>query len=90
MNKAQLADAISAETGMTKVEARKALDAFIKVAGQTLKADEKITLVGLGSFYTSKSNARLGRNPITGAPIKIAAKKTVKFRAGTELSSLLE
>ncbi len=87
MNKSQLVDAIAAEAKITKVDAKKALEAFVKVTGQTLKAGERIALVGFGSFSVSAKPARTGRNPRTGATINIAAKKVVKFKAGAELSN---
>lgn len=86
MNKSQLVDAIAAEAGLTKVQAKKALEAFIGVTGKTLKSGDKIALVGFGSFSVTQKPARTGRNPRTGAAIKIAAKKVVKFKAGAELS----
>lgn len=87
MNKSQLVDAIAAEAGLTKVQAKKALEAYIDVTAKTLKAGDKIALVGFGSFSVTKKPARTGRNPRTGAAIKIAAKKVVKFKAGAELSA---
>lgn len=89
MNKSQLIDAIASGAGLTKVQAKKALEAFIDVTGKTLKAGDKIALVGFGSFSVTKKPARTGRNPRTGATIKIAAKKVVKFKAGAELNSVV-
>ncbi|WP_294592615.1 HU family DNA-binding protein [uncultured Rikenella sp.] len=89
MNKSQLIDAIATGAGLTKVQAKKALEAFIDVTGKTLKAGDKIALVGFGSFSVTKKPARTGRNPRTGATIKIAAKKVVKFKAGAELNSVV-
>lgn len=89
MNKSQLVDAIAAEAGLSKVQAKKALEAFVSVTGKTLKAGDKIALVGFGSFSVTKKPARTGRNPRTGAAIKIAAKKVVKFKAGAELSKVV-
>ncbi|MBI9015599.1 MAG: HU family DNA-binding protein [Clostridiales bacterium] len=86
MNKAQLIDAIAGEAGLTKADAKKALDAFIKVTGDSLKAGDRVALVGFGSFAVSERGARTGRNPQTGKEIQIAAKKVVKFKAGSELS----
>ncbi len=86
MNKAQLIDAIAAESGLTKADSKKALDAFIKVTGEALKNNDKIALVGFGSFGVSERSARTGRNPQTGKEITIAAKKVVKFKAGSELN----
>lgn len=90
MNKAQLVDAIAKEASITKAESKKVLDAFIKVTGETLKTGDKIALVGFGSFSVQKKPARTGRNPRTGAAIKIAAKKSVKFKAGAELNACVE
>ena len=86
MNKAQLIDAMAAESGLTKADTKKALDAFIKATGDALKGDDKVALVGFGSFGISERSARTGRNPQTGKEIKIAAKKVVKFKAGSELN----
>lgn len=89
MNKAQLIDAIAAESGLTKADSKKALDAFIKVTGEALKNNDKIALVGFGSFGVSERSARTGRNPQTGKEITIAAKKVVKFKAGSELNDAI-
>lgn len=85
MNKTQLIDAISEKSGLTKVDSKKALDAFIEVTGEALKND-KIALIGFGTFSVSERGARTGRNPQTGQTINIAAKKIVKFKAGSELN----
>ena len=90
MNKTQLIDAIAAEAELSKVQAKKALEAFVSVTGKTLKAGEKIALVGFGSFGVTEKPARTGRNPRTGATIEIAAKKVVKFKAGAELCAAIE
>lgn len=89
MNKSQLVDAIASEAKLTKVDAKKALEAFVKVTGTTLKKGDKIALIGFGSFSVAAKPARTGRNPRTGAAIKIAAKKVVKFKAGAELSKVV-
>ena len=87
MNKTQLVDAIAQEAKITKVDARKSLDALVDVAGKSLKKGEKITLVGFGSFSVVKKPGRTGRNPRTGASIKIASKNVVKFKPGSELNA---
>ena len=87
MNKAELVDAIASESKLTKVDSKKALDAFMKVAGEALGKGDKIALVGFGSFSVVKRNARTGRNPQTGKEMKIPAKKVVKFTPGAELKS---
>lgn len=85
MNKAQLVEAMAKDAGITKTEAKKALNSFIKVTTDALKHGEKLTLVGFGSFIVTDKPERAGRNPRTGHPIKIAAKKHVKFKPGLEL-----
>ncbi|MDR0687206.1 MAG: HU family DNA-binding protein [Prevotellaceae bacterium] len=86
MNKAQLVDAIADKAELTKADARRALDAFTEVVAKTLKKNDKIALVGFGTFSVSQRSARTGRNPRTGEPIKIKAKKVAKFKAGSVLS----
>jgi DNA-binding protein HU-beta len=86
MNKAELIDAISAEAGLSKADAKRALDSTIDVVSKSLKKGDRVALVGFGSFSISKRAARKGRNPQTGKEIKIAAKKVVKFKAGAELA----
>lgn len=87
MNKAELVDAMAAEAKMPKVEARKALDAFLVATSKTLKKGDRVALVGFGTFSIAKRAARKGRNPQTGKEIKIVAKKVVKFKAGAELAN---
>jgi DNA-binding protein HU-beta len=90
MNKAELIDAMASEAGLTKADAKKALDALVSAATSALKKGDRISLVGFGSFSVSKRNARTGRNPQTGKEIKIAAKKVVKFKAGKELEGSVQ
>ncbi len=87
MNKAELIDAMAAESGLTKADAKKALDAFIKTTTDALASGDRVALVGFGSFSVSTRAARTGRNPQTGQELKIAAKKVVKFKPGNELST---
>ncbi len=87
MNKAELIDAIASKAGLSKADAKKALDAFVDTTSDALKKGDRVALVGFGSFSVSERGARTGRNPQTGQPIKIAAKKVVKFKAGSELAS---
>ncbi|MCF8365146.1 MAG: HU family DNA-binding protein [Bacteroidales bacterium] len=87
MNKAELIDAMAADAGLTKADAKKALDAFIKTTGDALAKGDRVALVGFGSFSVSTRAARTGRNPQTGQELKIAAKKVVKFKSGSELSA---
>jgi len=85
MNKVELINAAAEKGGMTKVDARKALDAFLDVAKEELKRDGKIALVGFGTLAITNRAARQGRNPRTGKAIKIAAKKLVKFKAAANI-----
>jgi DNA-binding protein HU-beta len=87
MNKAELIDAMAANAKISKADAKKALDAFIETTTKALKKDDRVALVGFGSFSTSKRAARKGRNPQTGKEIQIKAKKVVRFKAGAELST---
>ncbi len=89
MNKGELIEAIAAESGLSKADAGKALDGFITATGKALKKGESVSLVGFGSFKVSNRAARKGRNPQTGAEIKIAAKKVVKFKAGNGLNGIV-
>ncbi len=86
MNKAQLVDAMAAGTGLTKVDAKKALDAFISATTDALKSGDRVALIGFGTFSVSERSARTGRNPQTGKEIEIPAKKVVKFKAGADLA----
>jgi DNA-binding protein HU-beta len=87
MNKAELIAKIAEDAGITKVQANATIDSFVGAVTKTLKKGEKVTLVGFGTFSVSKRAARNGRNPQTGAVIKIKAKKVAKFKAGKDLSS---
>ena len=87
MNKAELIEAIATGAELTKADAGRALDATIEAISKALKKGDRLSLVGFGSFSVAKRAARLGRNPQTGKEIKIAAKKVVKFKAGTELAT---
>jgi len=87
MNKAELIAKIADDAEITKTQANAAVDSFIEAVTKTLKSGNKVTLVGFGTFSVTKRAARNGRNPQTGAVIKIKAKKVAKFKAGKELSS---
>lgn len=89
MNKSELIDAMAAGAGLSKVDAKKALESFITATAGALKQGDKVSLVGFGSFGVNERAARTGRNPQTGKEIKIAAKKVVKFKAGAELNGNL-
>ncbi|MBQ6729663.1 MAG: HU family DNA-binding protein [Bacteroidales bacterium] len=85
MNKVELINAVAEEAGMTKVDARKAIDAILEVSKAELKKGGKIALVGFGTISVNERPARQGRNPRTGKTIKIAAKKVVKFKPAANL-----
>ena len=85
MNKSDLIDAMAADAGISKAAAGKALDSMMSSIKGTLKGGGKLSLVGFGSFSVSSRAARDGRNPQTGATIKIPARNVVKFKAGSEL-----
>ncbi|MFN3554622.1 MAG: HU family DNA-binding protein [Bacteroidales bacterium] len=90
MNKAELIDAMASHSGLTKADAKKALDAFIGATTDALKKGDRVALVGFGSFSVSSREERKGRNPQTGKEITIPAKKVVKFKAGAELSEVVK
>lgn len=90
MNKSQLVQQIAQHSGVSKLDAQKTIDAFIRVASQTLAAGDKLTLTGLGTFSVSKTRERTGRNFRTGEPVKIAAKNSVKFTAASELCTNIQ
>ena len=89
MNKTELIDKIAAGAGLTKVDAKKALDATVTAIKNALVAGDKISLVGFGTFSVSERPAREGINPATKEKIKIAAKKVAKFKAGAELADAI-
>jgi len=86
MNKNELIDQIAAGAGLTKIDAKKALDATVAAIKDALVKGEKIQLVGFGTFAISEKPAREGINPATKEKIQIAAKKVAKFKAGAELA----
>ena len=85
MNKSELVDFIAAEAEISKAAAGRALDAVTTAVKKTLKKGDTVTLVGFGTFSVGKRAARVGRNPQTGAEIKIKAAKVPKFRPGKAL-----
>lgn len=87
MNKTDLINAISAEAGLSKTDAKKALEATVKTIADALTAGDKVAVLGFGTFSVSERPARTGINPATKATIEIPAKKVVKFKAGSELAS---
>ena len=87
MNKAELIDAIAGDANLSKADAKRALEAVTTNVTKALKKGDKVALIGFGTFSISARAARTGRNPQTGATIKIAAKKVAKFKAGAALAS---
>lgn len=85
MNKADLITKIAADAGITKVQAEKALSSITNSVTTTLKKGESVSLIGFGTFTVGQRAARSGRNPNTGAVIKIKATKVPKFRPGKSL-----
>lgn len=89
MNKTELVSAMAEKAGLSKKDAEAALKAFTDVVAEELKKGEKIQLVGFGTFEVSERSARTGRNPQTGAEMKIPASKSPKFKAGKALKDLV-
>lgn len=85
MTKKELAAAMAESADLTKGAAANALDGALAAIEAALKKGEKVTLVGFGTFRTVQRKARQGRNPQTGKPLKIKARKAVTFRAGAKL-----
>ena len=90
MNKAELISKLADDAGITKTQANAALDSFVSAVTKTLKGGGKVTLVGFGTFTVTKRSARNGRNPQSGAPLKIKAKKVARFKAGKTLASKIK
>ncbi len=89
MNKAELIEAIAGAAGLSKSQADTALNATINAIKTELGKGGNVSLIGFGSFTVSKRSARSGRNPFTGATIKIAARKVAKFSAGADLKAVV-
>ena len=85
MKKVELVEAVANETGLTKADATRAIDATFKVITNALANGDKVPLVGFGTFGVSERAARQGHNPRTGEPVTIAARKAVTFKAGSAL-----
>ncbi len=87
MNKTELVNAIAEKAGLTKVDAKNALDATIEAISEALANNDKIALVGFGTFAAVEKAARQGINPRTKEKVEIPARKVVKFKAGAELAA---
>ncbi len=89
MNKAELIGKIAKDAGITKTAAATAVDSLIQGITGSLKKNQRVTLVGFGTFSATRRKARTGRNPQTGEAIKIKAKKAARFKAGKKLEKAL-
>lgn len=90
MNKGDLIHFVARDVKITKVQAAKAIDSLVGHITRTLKRGERTSLVGFGTFSISRRKARTGRNPQTGAPLRIPAKKVVKFTTGKGLRAIIK
>lgn len=90
MNKGELVDAIAKDAKITKTQAQDAVDAFVKNVQKALKKGDTVAVVGFGTFKSAKRAARIGRNPQTGKPIKIPAKKVARFSPGKQLKDAIQ
>ena len=89
MNKTEFIAAVAEKAEISKKDSEKALKAFVDVVTEQLKAGDKVQLVGFGTFEVSERAAREGRNPQSGAVMKIAASKAPKFKAGKALKDMI-
>ena len=89
MNKSELVSSIAAKSGLSKADAKKAVDACVESIVEALKGGDKVSLVGFGTFVVIERPARQGMNPLTKKPISIAAKKVAKFKAGSEIDNAI-
>lgn len=89
MNKGDIIGLVAAGAGVSKVQANEILDLIVEGVTAALKKGERVTLVGFGTFSVANRKARTGRNPQTGAPLKIAACKVAKFAGGNELKAAI-
>ena len=89
MTKAELVEVIATKAELTKADAARALDAFQAAVTGALKQGAKVTLVGFGTFEAKKRPARMGRNPQTGAEVKIPARTVASFKVGSKLKEAI-
>lgn len=89
MNKTDLIDKLADHTGLSKVDAKRAVEAFTAIVMDSLAEGEEVVLVGFGTFAVSKRNARKGRNPQTGKEINIPARKVPKFKVGKAFKDIV-
>ena len=90
MNKTEFINAVAEKSGLSKVDAKKAVEAFVETVSSELKEGGKVALLGFGSFSVAEKSARKGVNPKTKQPIEIPARKSVKFNAVAELTDIIK
>ena len=90
MNKTELIDKIAEKSGLKKTDSKKALEAALEAIKEALVADDKVALIGFGTFSVTARPAHEGVNPSNGQKIMIAEKKIAKFKAGAELADALK
>ena len=90
MNKTEFINAVAEKSGLSKVDAKKAVEAFVETVSSELKEGGKVALLGFGSFSVAEKSARKGVNPKTKQPIETPARKSVKFKAGAELTEIIK
>ncbi|PPE72181.1 integration host factor subunit alpha [Solimonas fluminis] len=90
MNKTDLINAVADKADLSKADAGRAIDSLFEVVAKALKKRDKVSLVGFGTFQVRERKARTGRNPKTGAPLKIKASKTPSFKAGKALKDAVK
>lgn len=90
MNKNELVAAVAEKTGLSKVDAKKAIDATVAAVTEALAKGDKVSLIGFGTFAVVEKGERTGINPRTRESITIAARKTVKFKQGAELGEAVK
>lgn len=89
MNKSELVEELSSQTGFSKTDSKAMLEAFISVVEKTLKKGNSVVMTGFGAFSVARRKAKTGMNPITKVPMKIAAKNVAKFKPGKELKEAI-
>lgn len=90
MNRTELVDAIAAQSGLKKVDAQKALDAFVDVVTETLTKGGDVRITGFGVFDVAMTKAREARNPRTNEKVKVPAGKRPRFKSGKQLKEALQ
>ena len=90
MNKTEFISSVAEKAGLSKADAKKAVDAFIETVSNELKEGGKVALLGFGSFSVTEKSARKGVNPRIKEVIEIEARKSVRFKAGAELNDLIQ